>query len=215
MPRFLRWSAVVLACCATAVTALIIKREVTIRRSSAPQRIGDWRSYAEHGQRLGPAGAPVTIVVFADYQCPFTKALAHDLRSIQRQMPSVVSLVYRHYPLKSHPQAFNAAAALECAARQGRFREFHELLTSDQTSTLDSASWAAFAADGGIGDRTEFARCMSSPVVAALIEADATAGRRLGVPATPTILVNDRKYAGLPRNLDRIIREVAAEGAQN
>jgi len=215
MERFLKWSAPVLVCCAAALTAVTIKQEVAIPRSRSPQRVSDWRSYAERGQRLGPASAPVTVVVFSDYECPFSRRLAEDLRTIQSEMPSMVSVVYRHYPLKNHAQAVNAAAAVECAARQGRFRELHDLLTTSVWDNLGAPSWAAFASHVGIQDTLAFARCMASPGIAALIEADRIAGRKLGVPATPTMLVNDQKYVGMPGNLDKIVRVAAAKAARN
>jgi len=77
--------------------------------------------------RLGPANAPVQIVVYSDFQCVFAANWCRSCNS-QAEFPNEVTIVYRHFPLTAHPRAFPAAVAAECAAEQGFFWEYHDKL---------------------------------------------------------------------------------------
>lgn len=201
---------VVLVVCAVALTALVVRREIVRDDDPAPSgvAVGNWRDYAATGQRTGDVDAPVTLVVFSDFQCPACKLLAESLDVIGSRNPRLISVVYRHYPLPIHPYAVAAARASECAGRQGRFAAFHDALYREQHLIGDS-TWAYFASRSEVTDLGRFERCTSTGETDSVVERDITAGKALAVHATPTVLVNGRRLDGVPplSELEAIIRE--------
>jgi protein-disulfide isomerase len=189
----------VLICCALVITGLAVRRELMAARPAAlaytdqVRPVRDWRSYAA-GSRIGPAGAPVTIVEFSDFQCPYCRAMADRLRALRREHPGEVALVYRHFPLPYHPYARSAARASICADRQGRFEAFHDALFTQDS--LNDAIWGRLAETAGIPDRARFDECLVSDESLAQVERDIAAGTRLGITGTPAILVNDALITG-------------------
>lgn len=184
------------------MTLLVARREwfaAAPARPSAPkpERVAEWRSYARSGHLMGASGAPLEIVVFSDFQCPACRALAVDLKALRAEFPNDVAVRYRHAPLPSHPWALAAARASECAARQGRFAELHDALFVDQPA-IGLAPWTRFASSAGVPDTTAFARCAASSGADPVIGADTLDARRLGVRATPTLLIRDLKLVGAP-----------------
>ena len=200
--------------CALVVTGLAVRRELFSAVPAAQvtaeiTRVADWRSYAE-GQRIGPANARVTIVEFSDFECPFCRATAERIRAIRAKHPADVALVYRHYPLPYHANALPAARASLCAARQGRFARYHDLLFAHQDS-LSTIGWPRLARAAGVARPADFERCLEDGAPAE-IERDLRAGERLGVHGTPTLLVNDRLIRGAPPGaledvVERALRE--------
>jgi protein-disulfide isomerase len=122
-----------------------------------------------------------------------------------------VALVYRHYPLPYHKNAVPAAQASVCAARQGRFEEYHDALFAQQDS-LGLIPWTRLASTAGVPDVAEFQSCMQSSVPGSEIERDLQAGTRLGVRGTPAILVNERFISGAPPGVEELV-ERAVRGA--
>ncbi len=214
MQRTLSWAAPVLACCAIGLTALNVRREVHIRQNTWPKHVADWTKYAATGNHLGPQGAPVSLVVFTDYECPFCRQLSESLRVLNPQLAAKVRVTYRNYPLSAHTHAFEAAVAAQCAAWQGRFRAFDSTLTTLPAGTLGRLAWPTLAAGSGITDQQKFAACLRSPVAISTVVADTIAGNRLGIPATPTLLINDKKYAGIPPNLSTLLAEAVERAKQ-
>ncbi|HEX8394770.1 MAG TPA: thioredoxin domain-containing protein [Longimicrobium sp.] len=192
----------IMVLCAVTVTSLVIRRELfTPAAASAvvnaeTRTIADWRSYVE-GHRIGPQDASVTIVEFSDFECQFCRAAASRLRALQEKYPRDVALVYRHYPLPYHKNAVPAAKASVCAARQGRFREYHDALFAQQDS-LGAVPWARLATEAAVPDEAAFEACFRSSGPDSEIERDREAGSRLGVQGTPAILVNERLVFGAP-----------------
>lgn len=191
----------VLVVCALVVTGLVVRRELfpaPAARPSAPApMVADWREYASAGQRMGPSAAPVTIVMFSDFQCPACAVAAERLRALRRAYPREVAVVYRHFPLRRHPHAVAAARASECAAAEGRFEAFHDAMFSLQDS-IGTTDWTRFAASTGVADTAAFRTCVSRTGPITALEQDTVAGRRLGVRATPTLLINETRVEGAP-----------------
>lgn len=187
--------------CALIVTGLVVRRELfsspaaTASVALESRTVPDWRSYAR-GQRMGPADAKVTIVEFSDFECPFCRATAARLRAVRAKYPRDVAVVYRHYPLPYHAHAVEAARASLCAARQGRFEAFHDLLFAQDS--LGMVPWSRLAQSAGVRDPAGFERCMRLPGPSPEIERDLREGARLGVRGTPTLLVNERLLDGAP-----------------
>jgi protein-disulfide isomerase len=209
----------VLVACAVTVTALVVRRELFAPLPAAAadvavesRTVADWRGYAR-GDRIGPAAAKVTIVEFADFECPFCRAMAPRVRDIRRKHPREVALVYRHDPLSYHPHAADAAKASVCAGRQGRFEALHDLLYARQDS-LGAVPWPRLAAEAGVGDLAAFGACMRDPATQTRIDGDVRDAARLGVKGTPTFLVNDRMMSGAaPGALEAAVeRALASDG---
>jgi protein-disulfide isomerase len=140
----------------------------------------------------GPETAPITLVEFSDFQCPYCRQAAPELeRLVDRRAPNV-RLVFKHYPLSMHAHALDAARAAAAAAKQGKFWEMHDVLFSRQ-GDLERASLTRYAEEIGL-DAERFATDFESAEVNAAVEADLELGRRLGVDATPTIFVNGRRF---------------------
>ncbi len=154
---------------------------------------------AATGQSRGPADAPVTIVEFADYECPFCHHFEPTLESVIKQYSHQVRFVFRNFPLTQiHPHAMHAAEAAVCAQQQGKFWPMHDAIYADSAPLSDS-SLRALAKEVGL-DSEKFESCVRGQVPAKLIDADVKAGENLGVEATPTLFVNGRYINGdVPR----------------
>lgn len=165
---------------------------------SPPARtIAAWRDFAGTGHRIGPLTPDVTIVTFTDFQCPFCRRAAAELRAIRQEFPNDVAIVVRHFPIPGHESATPAAQASACAARQSRFEAYHDLLFASQDS-IGRKPWAQFAEEAGVPDLLAFETCLSDPIIADLVKRDQADGKKLGVSGTPTFLVNDLLFPGYP-----------------
>jgi protein-disulfide isomerase/plastocyanin len=146
----------------------------------------------------GDADAPVTIIEFSDFQCPFCSRFYTDaLPQIEQEYINTgkVKLVYRDFPLESiHPQARPAAEAAECADDQGKFWEFHDLLFENQ-QLLSDASYKQWASDLGL-DENVFADCVDSNKHADEVTGDLDDGAAGGVTGTPAFFVNGQLLSG-------------------
>ncbi|MGD8863750.1 MAG: thioredoxin domain-containing protein [Myxococcales bacterium] len=140
----------------------------------------------------GAPMAPVTLVEFSDFQCPFCGAAFPELERIVRQFEGKVKLVFKHFPLGSHPRAIPAARAAEAAGKQGRFWEMHDMLFRNQRQ-LEDADLLRYAEALGL-DMEKFQADMASPEVQARVEADRAEGEKAGVDGTPSIFVNGRRF---------------------
>lgn len=186
--------------CALAVTGMAVRNNFFPpnsgqAREQGPRTIRDWRQYAQNGAVLGSADAPVTIVEFSDFQCPFCAGLSKTIRDMQARQPNRFRVVYRHFPLAQHTHAVAAGTAAECAGEQGRFAEYHDLLFSHQDS-IGERPWARFATAAGVADTIAFNRCIAGPAARARVEADAKTAAKLELPGTPSLIVNGRLYSG-------------------
>lgn len=144
---------------------------------------------------LGPATARVTIVEFADLQCPYCRAAVYPVRQLLAAYPNDVRLVFRHFPITSvHPLAETLANASMCAHDQGKFWPLHDRLYQAQDS-LSYDTLISLARSVGIDiDRME--RCMKSGTFANAIKQDFTDAVALGGRGTPTWIVNGEKIEG-------------------
>ncbi len=163
---------------------------------------------ADDPSRGSPA-APVVIVEFGDFQCPFCRASAPTMRQVLAKYPEAVRLIYRDFPLVDvHDQAVAAAEAANCAGAQGKFWEYHDRLFEDQ-GRLGDELYQAQARELGL-DLVTFNRCREGHLQLADIQADYEAGVAAGVRGTPTWFVNGYKIQGdIPLDVwDQFIIEV-------
>ena len=142
----------------------------------------------------GPRNAPVTIVEFSDFQCPFCANAQGVLAQVLEAYPNKVKLVFRHFPLARHSQAKLAAEAAECAAQQGKFWEYHDQLFAN-ASELGRTRLHSLAQTVGL-EPQGFSTCLEAGTSAARIAEDLAAGREAGVTGTPTFFINGRMVEG-------------------
>jgi protein-disulfide isomerase len=140
------------------------------------------------GPARGPGGAPVTIVEFSDFQCPFCGREAPVIEKLMKEYDGKVRLVFRHYPLDFHPFAAKAAEAGACAADQGKFWEMHDKMFGNQQK-LGVDDLKGYAKAIGL-DSAKFDKCLDSGEKKPLVEADQKAGNEAGVNGTPAFFVN-------------------------
>ncbi len=147
------------------------------------------------GPSIGPDDAPVTIVEFSDYQCPFCSRAEPTIKRLLDRYGSQIRVVYRHYPLdRIHPRARPAAEAAVCVQEQGRYWDFHERLFANQRA-LEDADLEQYASDLGI-DMAAYAACLEKPETKARVQADTEAAERAGVSGTPAFFVNGIMLSG-------------------
>ncbi len=143
----------------------------------------------------GPASAPVTIVEFSDFHCPFCRAAQPTLDALLERYGNKVRLVYRHFPLDSlHPQARRAAEAAWCAEQQDKFWQFHdELYKNGPEASPDTLK--RLASEAGL-DTGRLDACLASGTAAPAVEADVEEGTKFGVTGTPGFFINGRALSG-------------------
>lgn len=179
--------------------------------STVPWRIvDDWPSFANNGHRIGPAGADVVVVAFIDYECPACRDFARRLRALRERYPLSLAAIIRHYPLTSHAHATTAAVAIECAAAQGEFESLHRRLLQ-LGNEVGEWTWASHAEEASLPEVGAFMRCLETANPDSLLRADLLDARRLGVSATPTLLVCNHAYEGLPWDFERIVERFVLE----
>ena len=153
----------------------------------------------------GSPMAPVTIYEFSDFQCPHCKTTAPVLKKLVEESNGKVKLVFKQYPLPMHPKAREASKATIAADKQGKFWEMHDLLFEKQ-SELQTANLDDYAKKIGL-DMKRFRADMKSKDADKKIEADLAEGNAVGVEATPSIYVNNRRFVFSPDQLGPYVRE--------
>jgi protein-disulfide isomerase len=159
---------------------------------------------------IGASSAPVTIIEFSDFQCPFCRAAESSLKQVRQRYGDQVRLVYMDFPLGFHAHAMDAARAARCAADQDKFWQFHDALFLDQRK-LDPDGLRQTAAKVGL-DRDKFNACFTNNNHDAGIRQDMAEGNSLGVTGTPTFYINGRQLVGaqpLPKFNEVIDEEIA------
>ena len=142
----------------------------------------------------GPPNAPITIVEFSDYQCPYCKLSLPTIKEILAKYPDKVKVVYRDYPGPNHPHAPQAAEAAQCARDQGKFWEYHDSLFDRQASGT-GWNFSELAKEIGLNQDT-FATCLNSRRYREEVAKDLRDGLKLGVTSTPTFFINGRPLVG-------------------
>jgi protein-disulfide isomerase len=141
----------------------------------------------------GPDAAPVTIIEFSDYECPFCKRAEPTVKKVLDTYGDKVRLVYRHYPLEFHATARPAAEASACAAAQGKFWEYHDKLFA--SADLSDATLKKLAGEVGL-DQAKFDECFAKKQFKADIDKDVADASSVGVTGTPAFFINGRMISG-------------------
>ena len=144
---------------------------------------------------VGSASAPVTIVEFSDFQCPFCLRVEPTLKQVRQTYGDKVRIVWKDFPLTQiHPQAFKSGEAAHCAGEQGKFWEYHDRLFANQEA-LQPENLKKYAADLSL-DTAKFNACLDESKFGDRVREGVAQGSRLGVNSTPTIYVNGRLLSG-------------------
>jgi len=169
-----------------------LEKKYKVVRSMEPLRF-DVNALQRPAQ--GPASAPVLLVLFSDFQCPYCEEMSETLKEVVKNYGKKVRLVFRQLPLTSiHKFAQKAAEASLCAAAQGRFWEMHDLLFQDQEN-LAEKDLKAKAAKLGLNTAV-FNKCLDGERFTAQIREDIRAGAAAGADGTPALFVNGRFLHG-------------------
>ena len=145
---------------------------------------------AEHDHAMGPADAPVTLVEYGDFECPYCGQAYPIVKAIQERMGDRLRFVFRNFPIsESHPHAEHAAETAEAAGAQGKFWEMHDVLYEHQRA-LSDRDLIGYAASLGL-DETRVARELGQGTFAAKVRGDFRGGVRSGVNGTPTFFINE------------------------
>jgi protein-disulfide isomerase len=168
-----------------------LKMKTPVKISLEPPR----EKVAEAGRPArGPEHAPIEMIEFSDFQCPFCLRAYPTLMKVLDTYGDQIRFVYRHYPLKNHPRARPAAEAAQCANEQGKFWPFHNLLFGTP-GHLEDADLKKSAVSLGMNPE-QFNACVDSHKYAADVDADIAAGDEAGVSGTPAFYINGRVLSG-------------------
>jgi len=164
----------------------------------------------EGSPSMGPESAPITMVEFADFECPHCGAMAPVLDKVVERYQGQVRFFYKFLPLPSHPHAESAAFAAFAAMKQGKFWEMHHKIYENQLK-LDLSDLEAYATELGL-ELGRFRVDMRSTAAKQHVEADKKAADTLKIQATPTVFINGREHSG-PEDYDEwIASELAMMG---
>lgn len=195
---------------ARAAYAATLRTRTTVYVTLAPPRVDVG---VETAQMIGPRNAPVTLIEFADYECPYCQKVSPDLRKLQAEFGDKVSLTYRDFPLPMHARAEKAAEAARCAGEQGKFWEFHDELF--QSKELDFDQLKVHAQRLKL-DSASFAKCLDTGAEAAAVGLDRKEGIRLGLTGTPSFFINGHFLSGAVdyATLRKVVEQQLAESSR-
>ena len=143
---------------------------------------------------LGPANAPITLIEFSDFQCPYCAAAVPEIKALLKAYPTQVKLIFKQFPLETHSQADLAAAAALAAQKQGKFWELHDAMYSHYQE-LTRKNILALAKQIGL-DMDRFETDLDSTEVRETVVRDVQDGDDAGVQGTPTLFVDGQRYNG-------------------
>jgi protein-disulfide isomerase len=206
-----------LVVCTLVTTGLVLRREffapaaIPAQPEQKPLFIKDWRTDLGKGVRMGPLQAPVELLEFADFECPFCATFHKEVKILRVRYPTQMALTFVHYPLPMHRFAEPAARAAECADRQGRFEAMYDHLFELQDS-FGLKPWSEFANEVGVADGATFEACVQSAVPIPRIAEGKQLGLKLDVRGTPTILINGWMLGRPPgvEELDAMVKAILA-----
>ncbi len=162
---------------------------------------------------LGPENAPVTLVLFSDFQCPYCAKIDPELMNLLDEFPEELKIVYKNFPLRGHQFAVPAALSALAAAKQGKFWPFHDELFA--AAKLDMPAIDAIARKLGL-DMKKFVADRNSEEVRKQLQKDLNDGGKAGVRGTPTLFINGRKVRDRSMaSLKKLIREALTEAGKN
>lgn len=185
---------VVISVIATLFEQKIIADHVSDEPPQEIVTVDEQQLHCEASPTLGPENAPIRIVEFSDFECPYCSRLAATMQEIEEAYSGQVQIMFRQYPLSFHPHADGAARAAVCAHEQGKFWEYHDELFSHQRD-LTPENLLRLGSNIGL-DTGALEACMESSFARNQVDADQAAGEEIGVTGTPYFFINGTMYAG-------------------
>ncbi len=171
-------------------------RPAAAAAATTPQAARRYDIPTEGFYSTGPEDAPITLVEFSDYQCPYCQKWHTQVyKQLLAAYPGQIRFVYRNLPLTQiHPQAMNAAEAAMCAGDQNAYWQYHEKLFAN-SAALSDGLYTSLAADLGL-NTSAFETCMTDEKYLSDIQADMQFAIGLGVQSTPTFFINGLAVVG-------------------
>jgi protein-disulfide isomerase len=213
---FGRVLSVVAVSCAVVMTVLVARRNVgfsagvgDIELNQDSSRVEGWPRYHRGGEIIAGAGGRVKLVVFTDFQCPACRRFMEGpVRGARDRFGSDLEVAVQQWPLSSHRLARPTAEAAMCAAAQGAFEAFHDLVFEKQDS-IGLKPFSSFAEEAGVPDLSGFDSCVLERRYSHVIDSSIVMVSELGGRGTPLIMINDLVLRrGLDSlGLDRIIAD--------
>jgi protein-disulfide isomerase len=190
------------------VAELRAKQEVKVNLLPPRQEVAVGETPA-----VGPSDAPVTVVEFADYQCPYCRQEEPTVRRLREQFKDRVRVSYRDFPLPMHQNAHKAAEASRCAGEQGAYWPYHDRLFSGSADDLADAGLKSMARQLKL-DGSKFDKCLDSSAEAANVDKDFNFGKGLGITGTPTMYINGYTVSGAASfdTLSQLVEQIDASG---
>ena len=160
----------------------------------------------------GPVKAPITLLEYGDYECPYCGEAYPVVKALQKQLGKRLCFAFRNFPLvNSHPHAQHAAEAAEAAGAQGRFWEMHDLLYENQEE-LEDGDLAEYASRVGL-DAERLLKEVRAGAHTARVRQDFRSGARLGVNGTPSFFINGVRYDG-SSEVEDLLAALTGESAE-
>jgi protein-disulfide isomerase len=205
-----------LAVCALVTTGVVVHHEFLAgpRAQQQDQKasfVQDWRKHLAIGARLGAGAAPVQLIEFADFECPFCGDFHKSLKAVEERHPNQIALTYVHFPIRGHRFALPAARAAECAGDQGRFEAMHDRLFEGQDQ-FGLKPWSEYAVAAGVPDLAAFGACIKKSDPIPRVEEGKEFGTQIDVKGTPTLVINGWKLGHPPteQELDGMVKKILA-----
>lgn len=171
-----------------------LRRQTKIQINLPPPKLPLLTVSDDDDPWTGTAQAPVTIIEFSDFECPYCRRSVPILKELLEKYPGKLKLVYRDFPGPNHQQALSAAEAAQCAAEQNRFWEYHDALFTKQ-APANGWDFSALAEDLGLR-QSPFDACMKEHRYRQEVLKDLQDGLQVGVTSTPTFFINGRPLVG-------------------
>ncbi len=169
-------------------------RSGTARSHSGKRESSDDGVGMRGDPEIGPGNAPVTIVEFTDFECPYCRSEEPTLRRLRDKYAGTVRFIHMDFPLSKHPYAMVAALAARCADEQGQFWPYHDALLASQ-QPLSVADLKDLAERLGLSSES-FDSCLDGRKYESIVRADKAEGERYGVRGTPSFLINNHLIDG-------------------
>ncbi len=156
----------------------------------------------------GPSAATVTLIEYADYQCPYCRQIEPSLNKLREEFPRQLRIAFKDFPLPMHPYAEKAAEASHCAEAQGKFWQYHDQLYSENGTDLTVPELKKIASGLHL-DNAKFDKCLDSGDEASPVEKDKDEGSAIGLTGTPAIFINGHFVSGAVayETLEEVVRE--------
>jgi protein-disulfide isomerase len=204
-----------LGACAVLMTALAVHREffptppLSASRLQKTVYVREWREGIGAGVHLGGLDAPVQLIEFADFECPFCAEFEKVVNSLRERYPTKIGLTYVYFPIPGHRFAMPAARVANCAGEQGRFERMHDLLFEEQDA-FGLRPWVDFAKQAAVPDVPAFETCIKKTDPIPRVTEGRALGRQLNIEGTPTIIINGWKLGRPPtaEELDGMVRAI-------